>query len=144
MVIHDLKIEPQYFNAVCEGLKKFEIRKNDRNYKNHDLLLLKEYEKGEYTGQEVLRQISFITDYEQKDGFVVMSLKSVPTSFKEYIKMNKKEQEVFKIVVTHTYLYGFVNREITNTLMEIIETLIGEHGLTEYEKCFYRNYWNES
>lgn len=31
--IHELKILPEYFEAVVSGNKRFEIRKNDRNYK---------------------------------------------------------------------------------------------------------------
>lgn len=30
--IHELKILPEYFEAVVSGDKRFEIRKNDRNY----------------------------------------------------------------------------------------------------------------
>lgn len=41
---HELKILPKYFEDVMTGKKNFEIRKNDRDFKVGDYLLLKEYE----------------------------------------------------------------------------------------------------
>ncbi|EGO5031448.1 MULTISPECIES: DUF3850 domain-containing protein [Bacteria] len=37
--IHELKILPEYFEAVVSGNKRFEIRKNDRNYKNGNIVI---------------------------------------------------------------------------------------------------------
>lgn len=36
--IHKLKIEPEYLNALMIGLKTFEIRFDDRDYKVGDIL----------------------------------------------------------------------------------------------------------
>lgn len=58
--IHELKILPMWFNAVVNENKNFEIRKNDRDYKVGDMLILKEWNNGEYTGREVWRQIQYI------------------------------------------------------------------------------------
>lgn len=38
-----LKIGEQYFTALIEGRKPFEVRKNDRNYKPGDKYCLREY-----------------------------------------------------------------------------------------------------
>lgn len=43
MKIHELKILPQYFEEVLKGNKTFEIRKNDRDFKIRDILILKEW-----------------------------------------------------------------------------------------------------
>lgn len=37
-MVHELKIAPEYFKDVRTGLKKFEIRKNDRDFKVGDRL----------------------------------------------------------------------------------------------------------
>lgn len=74
-VTHSLKILPQYFAAVVEGCKTFEIRKNDRGFREGDLLVLREWTGKEFTGQAVSKQITYITDFEQKPGFVVMGIK---------------------------------------------------------------------
>ncbi len=38
---HDLKTETMYYQASEKGIKKFEIRKNDRNFKIHDTVSCK-------------------------------------------------------------------------------------------------------
>lgn len=74
---HELKIEPQYYSAVLAGVKTFEIRRNDRDFKIGDEILLAEFvpEENRYTNRELLKQITYITDYAQKDGYVVMGIK---------------------------------------------------------------------
>lgn len=81
-MIHELKILPEYFDAICLGHKTFEIRKNDRNFHVGDWLLLKEWnpETG-YTGYEILRYVSYILyDWQAglKDGYCIMALKHSP------------------------------------------------------------------
>lgn len=73
--IHELKILPEYFEAVVSGDKRFEIRKNDRNYEKGDILRLNEYQDGQYTGDVHVAEITYITDYAQQDGYVVLGIK---------------------------------------------------------------------
>lgn len=71
---HELKIKPEYFAAVVTGEKTFEIRNNaDRNFQVGDTLVLKSFD-GEFNGNFVERTISYITDFEQKPGYVVLGL----------------------------------------------------------------------
>lgn len=59
---HHLKTFPEYFNAVENGTKPFEVRKNDRNYQVGDTLHLQEYSNGAYTGREVRkRSVTYLT-----------------------------------------------------------------------------------
>ncbi|WP_411239039.1 ASCH/PUA domain-containing protein [Bacillus altitudinis] len=73
--VHDLKIMPQYFWAVKTGIKGFEIRRNDREFQVGDILRLREYKDGHYTGRLVLGRITFITSFEQKEDYVVLNFK---------------------------------------------------------------------
>lgn len=73
--VHDLKIMPQYLWALKTGIKGFEIRKNDREFQVGDILSLREYKDGQYTGRLVLGRITFITSFEQKDNYVVLNFK---------------------------------------------------------------------
>jgi hypothetical protein len=60
-VMHELKIWPRYFDDVESGVKKFEVRKDDRNFEVGDVLKLREYDKatGEYTGRECFREVIY-------------------------------------------------------------------------------------
>lgn len=80
---HELKIAPEYFKAVVEGVKTFELRYNDRNFKVGDTIILKEYEhlfdmEYRHTGKEVTREISYILKggiYGLSKGYVILGLK---------------------------------------------------------------------
>lgn len=75
---HKLKIDTEYFEAVLNEKKNFEIRFNDRNFQIEDIVILQEItENREYTGREITATISYITDFEQKEGFVVFSFKKL-------------------------------------------------------------------
>lgn len=70
-MIHELKIWPEYFQAVKAGTKNFELRRNDRDFKVGDIINLKEYDatKAEYTGREILnKKIEYILE---GDGLVL-------------------------------------------------------------------------
>ena len=71
--IHRLKTWPEFYKEVLLGTKTFEIRKNDRAFKVGDLLILQEWspERG-YTYREEGYFVRYITDWEQKPGYVVM------------------------------------------------------------------------
>ena len=75
--VHELKCWKQFYAEVEAGRKTFEIRWNDRDYCVGDVLLLKEWDHlaDGYTGRELRRTVTYITDWEQKRGFVVMGLK---------------------------------------------------------------------
>lgn len=88
MKTHEIKILDTYFDAVYSGAKPFEIRFNDRGYEVGDLLMLKEIRGSvksqaltAYTGRELARFVTYVTDYEQKDGFVVMGLAPTYSKF---------------------------------------------------------------
>lgn len=76
---HELKIYQEYFEAVKDGRKKFEIRKNDRNYKVGDILVLLEYDKyyEAFTGEKITVEITYLTDYAQQDGYVVLGIEEI-------------------------------------------------------------------
>ncbi|NSV01869.1 DUF3850 domain-containing protein [Enterococcus faecalis] len=75
VTVHELKILPEYFSAIVSGEKRFEIRKNDRNYKVGDILRLMKYEDDNFTGDVHVSEITYITDFAQQDGYVVLGIK---------------------------------------------------------------------
>lgn len=82
---HDLKTDPDTFQATWDGIKTFEIRFNDRGFKVGDILHLKEtVASGEqmrtlivplaYTGREIRKTVRHIlTGYGLQPGWVCLS-----------------------------------------------------------------------
>ncbi|WP_158125248.1 DUF3850 domain-containing protein [Vibrio fluvialis] len=69
MAIHNLKIKSEHLEAIISGVKTFEIRKNDRDFKVGDRVTLIEEEGERY----LTIRINYITSYAQQDGYVVFS-----------------------------------------------------------------------
>lgn len=82
---HDLKVWPQYYQAIIDDLKPFEIRKNDRDYQVGDTLRLREYAPGpdQYTGRKTLRTVTYMLSGDDpmgyafglRSGFVALGLR---------------------------------------------------------------------
>ena len=55
------KARPELFQAVLEGKKNFDLRLNDEEINEGDILILKEYDstKKEYTGRELKKKVKF-------------------------------------------------------------------------------------
>ena len=74
--MHELKIKPEYFEAVDSGSKRFELRKDDRNFHVGDRIELREWENGRYTGRNLVYFITYILrdcpEYGLKDGYCIL------------------------------------------------------------------------
>ena len=86
MALHILKTDPCVFLVSWEGVKNFEIRYGDRNFKVGDTLLLKETEfSGEemkngkplvYTGRTINSEVNYILNvgYGLAIGWVILDV----------------------------------------------------------------------
>ena len=94
MSTHSLKTWPEYFEAVVDGSKTFEVRDNDRGYRVGDTLLLKEWAPhktavgGRYTGREVEVTVTYVLDDGQfpallTDRCAVLGFRHLPTCIGE-------------------------------------------------------------
>ena len=75
---HYLKIETQYFQAIERGEKRFELRKNDRDFQKYDMVHLEETVNGVKTGRELRpRQIEYVLkdcpEYGLKEGYCIFN-----------------------------------------------------------------------
>lgn len=76
-MIHELKIYPEFFEAVISGKKTFEVRTKDRPFDEGDLLALNEWDLEAYTGRSCLVYVDYIlndTRYVNANT-VIMSIK---------------------------------------------------------------------
>lgn len=76
-ITHYLKIYPEFFSAVCTGVKRAELRKNDRDYRVGDTLHLMETPRGSchQTGEFINVKITHIADVgEWMPGYVLLSI----------------------------------------------------------------------
>ena len=102
MTTHELKTHPAPFSRTIDGLKTFEIRKDDRGFSTGDAIVLREWspcfacceregdgdpcwtcegERGHYTGRVFHALVTHIErgpSWGLPDGLVVMSLGSLP------------------------------------------------------------------
>lgn len=81
--IHDLKVNASVWNALEIRVKTWEFRKNDRNFKVGDILLLRLYnpETKEYAepreGYKLIREVTYILYGPQfgiPEGYCIMSI----------------------------------------------------------------------
>lgn len=76
-ITHELKIYPEFFSAVCTGVKRAELRKNDRDYRVGDTLHLLETPRGSChsTGEFINATITHIADVgEWMPDYVLLSI----------------------------------------------------------------------
>ena len=107
--IHELKCWPEFFLPLKDRTKEFELRKNDRDYKVGDYLLLREFDPGfddGYTGRKTYRQVQFVLSVDRapdglKDGYVILGLTIVTQREEEeidtaiWLHKNKQLSEQF-------------------------------------------------
>ena len=96
--VHHLKIWPQYFQALQDGSKNFDVRRDDRNFRVGDFIVFEEFNPdgfgqehgesiGEYTGRQINRQIIYVLPGGPvtgtppvrgiRQGFAVLGLKPI-------------------------------------------------------------------
>lgn len=76
-VTHNLKIWPEHYSAVCAGLKRAELRKNDRDYRVGDTLDLCEWDKDDesFTGEFISVTVTHVADVSDwMPGYVLLSI----------------------------------------------------------------------
>lgn len=108
MTDHQLKCVPYWFKRIKKGDKSWEIRKNDRDFRVGDWLILFEFnERGitpGYTGESTAVEVLSVdtSDYLPSKDFVIMSISPPEDVAEEYLdilavltsKNTKSEEKV--------------------------------------------------
>lgn len=74
--IHEIKIAAMYYEDVVSGKKSFELRKNDRGYKQGDKLIMLEFKDGKHTGRIINADIVYmLEDYTGlAEGYCILGI----------------------------------------------------------------------
>jgi hypothetical protein len=78
---HNLKIHPAYFEAVSDGRKTFEVRKNDRTFQVYDTVQLREWNPTAdgYTGRKIDCRITYVLSafHGIEAGYIVFGITKI-------------------------------------------------------------------
>lgn len=79
MATHWLKTWPEFYQALVDGAKTFEIRRDDRGFQVGDELILEEYDptlhQRCYTGRALARRVTYVLrGMGLQDGYVCLGL----------------------------------------------------------------------
>lgn len=81
--VHHLKTWPSYFAAVVDGRKRFELRTNDRDFRQGDVLVLQEFDPifGSLTGVETTVAVDYVSGCRPflPEGMVCMTISPLPS-----------------------------------------------------------------
>ena len=85
-MVHELKTWPIYFNAILEGKKTFELRKDDRRFSKGDTLHLREWspEDEAYSGRWIDVTVTYKTEgvlFGLKEGYCALAFNGIDASF---------------------------------------------------------------
>ncbi len=93
--VHELRTWPRAFQAVLDGDKRYEFRKNDRNFQVGDVLHLREWEPaqkfdatlGDYTGRSLHAIVTYLTPggaFGVPDGYCVLGIRVLGEAMPDY------------------------------------------------------------
>ena len=71
MKIVEKKVLPEYFEAILIGKKKYELRLNDFDIAEGDMLFLREWDANTktYTGREVTKRVTYVGKFKMHELF---------------------------------------------------------------------------
>ncbi len=68
MAIIKKKIRADYFEEILSGKKKFELRLNDFNVKEGDILIVQEHDSAHnLTGREIEKKVTYVHKFKVQD-----------------------------------------------------------------------------
>lgn len=75
-ITHELKTVNPFFELARDGLKRFELRFDDRDFKVKDRVVLKQYTHDKPTGEQIERKITYILRSFKglQQGYVILGM----------------------------------------------------------------------
>lgn len=77
--VHQIRLASMYFDDIVSGKKTFELRKNDKEYKEGDFLEMLEFADGKNTGRSVKVLVTYLLENYTgiEDGYCIMGTKVI-------------------------------------------------------------------
>ncbi len=125
-ITHDLKIYPEFFSAVCTGVKRAELRKNDRDYRVGDTLHLMETLRGSchQTGEFINVTITHIADVgEWMPGYVLLS-----------VELQERRKAAAKTITLPTPACTYADHSYPAYTKQQVLTMLESLGVTVVEE----------
>lgn len=85
-MIHELKTEAIYFDAIVDKRKTFELRRNDRNFQIGHILHLRKLTSDcqYYTGEECLVKVTYMLSggkFGLEEGYCIMGIEFLTNTY---------------------------------------------------------------
>lgn len=137
-MIHELKIKPKIFQDIINGIKNFEIRKNDRMFRVGDILVLSEFDymDNTYTGNQIQVRVDNILTHEDfPDGIPI-----------DYVVMNIRRYNSWIPVQNDIYYRIDIDGDIVEdtweeTTFDYAVLMIGNCFKSKVQAAMYKNYY---
>jgi len=128
---HHLKTWPAFFRAIETGLKHFEARLNDRDFKSGDVLHIQEWnpETKEYTGRELVREVSYVLygpAFGVESGHCIMSL--IPLTPAPSDWMREAAESLAQMVVEWVQGGMRMQTDWRNGLADVLQRRLARHA----------------
>lgn len=130
-MIYCLKTFTNYFQAVADGTKTFEVRQeDDKSFSVGDTLILQEIDMlGNYTGSEVTRVVTFCLRERTyvPEGYVILGLKdSVNEQLREQFIAARQREVVLKTALERLRPVGtYLKKELPDSEVVNLVTTVG-------------------
>lgn len=153
-VTHELKTEPQYFEASLRGDKPYEIRRNDRGFEVGDYLRLREFDRSTevYSGRELTVVVTHILSGAPyvPEGYVAMGVRRVDADVAELTPgwISERKAAILGVLATCEHRKAADNAEgALSDLLDEIERLRQERdtldsGLDGLEQAIQYRDWS--
>lgn len=82
------KILPEYFQLILDGKKTFELRLNDFDISEGDVLVLKEWDNnGSYTGRVIEKKVGHVKKFKIEDMNVFYPIEEIKSKGMQIISL---------------------------------------------------------
>lgn len=78
---YNVKLDSERFKNIKNGIKKFEVLKDDKNYKVSDILILEE----EGSSEKMTMKVTYKSKENLEDGYCILGIEPVTVGNSSYI-----------------------------------------------------------